>query len=139
MASEIYRERRYGNFKPPRAQRGHRNSNWRNEREGQSAAHLSAIRKLPCAVGGAGPVEAHHLKALTKERGMAVRSTDRWAVPLSHDEHMSVERAGTRNEIAWFKARGIEDPHGLAAALFAASPDLERMKLIVDAHREGGE
>lgn len=135
MASEIYRERQYANFKPPRSERKHRNSRWREEREGMSETHLAAIRKLPCAVGGTGPVEAHHLKALTKERGMSVRSTDRWAVPLSHDEHMSVERAGTRNEIAWFKARGIEDPHGLAAALFAASPDLERMGKIIDAHR----
>ena len=138
MAHEIARPHVLNNQKPPRSERKHRNSRWREEREGMSAAHLACIRKLPCCVGGSGPVEAHHLKALTKERGMSVRSTDRWAVPLSHDAHMSVEKAGTRNEIAWFKARGIADPHGLAAALYAASPDLEKMRLIVEAHRETG-
>lgn len=40
MASEIFRERQYANFKPPRSERKHRNSRWREEREGMSETHL---------------------------------------------------------------------------------------------------
>ena len=53
---------------------------------------------------------------------------------MAHDPHMEVERAGTRNELAWFEQRGI-DAHVLAQDLWAARGDLAKMTKIVIAHR----
>ena len=107
----------------------------RADRPGNSEAHLAAIRKLPCCVTLRTPAgECHHLKQ-TGERGAGMRSSDRWAVPLSHVPHMELEREGSRNERAWFERHGIDAPLDLAAALWAASPDVARMTKIVIAHK----
>lgn len=135
MASEIYREPVLANFKPPRSERRHKNSKWRENREGQSDAHRLLIKQLPCCVCGKGDCDPHHLK-ITAERGAGLRATDRWLVPLCRAHHDDVERVGSRNENRWFVTHGIASVIDLAAALWAASPDLERMKLIIEAHRE---
>lgn len=135
MASEIRKEPVYGNFRI----RGPKKKKERkaDSRHGMSEDHLALIRKLPCCITGRVPAgEAHHLKA-TGERGMGLRSTDRWAVPMAHDSHMEVERAGSRNELGWFKARGI-DAIDLATSLWLATGDLPKMTKIVIAHRSGG-
>lgn len=107
----------------------------REKRPGMSEKHLEAIRKLPCCATGKMPGgEAHHMKN-TGERGMGLRSTDKWAVPLAHDPHMELEGMGSRNELAWFQKHGIADPHALADALWHASPDVARMTKIVIEHR----
>lgn len=106
-----------------------------DKRPGMSEKHLECIRQMPCCVTLRVPAgECHHLKG-TGERGMGLRSTDRWAVPLSHDKHMELERIGSRNEVRWFQEHGIEDPHELAAALWANTGDLPRMIAVLMAHR----
>lgn len=123
----------YGNFKPPRGPKPKREPK-ANRRPGMSEPHLILIRQLPCCVTGKQPAgEAHHLKG-TGERGMGLRSTDRWTVPLSHDAHLDLERQGSRNEVAWFKRNGIDNPHALACALWGATGDLSRMTRIIVAH-----
>lgn len=105
------------------------------KREGNSKRHLELIRKLPCCVTGKRPVDCHHLKeGLAHERGIGRKATDRWAVPLSRSKHEEVERVGSRNEWAWFKKHGIEDPLELAAALWRVTGDLDRMKRVLQAH-----
>jgi hypothetical protein len=106
------------------------------KREGNSEAHLLLIRLLPCCVTGKkAPNDPHHLKeGLAHERGLGRRSTDRWAVPLSREKHDEVERIGSRNEWAWFRQHGIEDPLELAAALWRNTGDLERMRKVLAAH-----
>jgi len=134
MASEIRKEHVLGNFRvrSPRKKKERK----ADSRPGMSEHHLALIRKLPCCITGRVPAgEAHHLKA-TGERGMGLRSTDRWALPIAHDFHMEVERAGSRNELSWFRARGI-DAIDLATALWLASGDLSKMTKIVIAHRNG--
>lgn len=134
-AQEIRRERVLANFRKRGPKKPHRNSERFKKRPGMDADHLELIRKLPCCVTGKVPAgEAHHLKAGTGERGIGLRSTDKWAVPMAHDPHMEVERAGTRNELAWFEQRGI-DAHVLAQDLWAARGDLAKMTKIVIAHR----
>lgn len=133
-------EKVVGNFKPPKSARVKakiaKPRAKRAAREGNSDAHLEAIRKLPCCVTLRVPAgEAHHLKYGTGERGAGMRSSDRWAVPLSHGPHMELEAVGARNEPRWFKDYGIESPIDLAAALWAASPNIEAMTKIVLAHR----
>lgn len=138
MASQVGPGNRIGFFKPSKSERiKAKSKDTREEREGNSDAHLAAIRACPCVVTLKFPAgEAHHLKQGTGERGAGMRSSDRWAVPLSRWPHDDVESIGSRNETAWFKARGIENPIDLAAALWAASPDVAVMTKIVLAHRK---
>lgn len=129
-------ERKLGNFRDRTALKERKNSEAYKKRPGMSPEHLALIRQLPCCVTGKRPGgEAHHLKG-TGERGMGLRSTDRWAVPMAHDPHMEVEAAGSRNERAWFLARGIH-PTELALDLWLATGDLVRMERVLKAHMEG--
>lgn len=133
---QMAREKVYGNFRT-RAVKQKRRSTWRQRRPGMSVDHLSLIRKLPCCVSLKAPAgEAHHLKSGTGERGGAMRSTDRWAVPMSRLAHDEVERAGSRNERKWFLDRGV-DPHELARSLWEATGDIARMTAIVIANARG--
>lgn len=139
MASEIARPHVLANFKPSRTEREKvkrgRPAEKRREREGNSEVHLAAIRKLPCIATLKMPAgEAHHLKVGTGERGAGMRSSDRWAVPVTRDAHEQIERAGSRNEHAVLAQWGITDPLGLARALWEASPNVAKMTKIVLAH-----
>jgi len=105
------------------------------KREGMSEKHLALIRQLPCCVCGRAGGEAHHCKYGTGERGMGLRSTDKFAIPLCNEDHINgVERVGSRNEHAWFVKRGV-NPLDLAAGLWSVTGDLETMKRVLAAHR----
>ena len=136
------RDRILANFKPSRTARqkakASKSSDKRADRPGNSEEHLVAIRKCPCVVTLRVPAgEAHHLKQNTGERGAGMRSSDKWALPLSHVPHMELERESSRNEAKWFERHGVDAPLDLAAALWAASPDVARMTKIILAHRGG--
>ena len=108
-----------------------------HDRPGNDDAYLALLRQMPCCItlrmpGG----ECHHLKQGTGERGAGLRSTDRWAVPISHEPHMDCEKQGSRNEHTWFAKHGIADPLGLANALWHAPRDLPTLIKILLAHRE---
>ncbi len=140
MASEFQRPKVLANFKRSRGDRERERRakpSAAERRDGMSARHLAAIRKCPCVaclplIKIAG--ECHHLK-MTGERGMALRSTDRWGVPLCHAHHDEIERAGSRNERAVFAKFGIEDAMQLAADLWRASPDVGAMTAVIFGHR----
>lgn len=139
MAEEIAKPKLFGNFKKPRHERGHENSDWRERRPGMDPAHLENIRRLPCCIPGCTMDpggQAHHLKQTgAKERGIGLRSTDQFTVPMCEYHHLQgVERAGSKNEIAWFIRRGIY-ALDLAAALWGARKDVKRMRSIVVATR----
>ena len=111
------------------------NSKWREERPGMSEAHLALIRQLPCVECLKLPAgEAHHLKANTGERGMAVRSTDRYALPMCTIHHGAVEAVGAKRETAYFQDLGF-DPIELALALWGSTGDLPKMVRVLTAHR----
>lgn len=134
-------EKIIGNFKRPRSERlAEKTKDKRADRDGNSEKHLEAVRKLPCCIPGCSKHpggEVHHLKA-TGLRGMGLRSPDRYGLPMCHEHHINgVERAGSKNELRWFKARGIE-ALDLAAALWIASPDVARMTKIVIEHKQAG-
>jgi len=137
-------QKRIGAFRTPRGPKTKKTKNAhkpqgksaRERRPGMSAAHCDAIRRLPCCITGRMPAGTiHHLKQGTGERGMGLRASDRWGVPLCPHEHEELERAGSRNELAWFAGKGIDNPIALAVALWAASPDVPRMTAIVVEHR----
>jgi len=129
----------YGNFRDRdyKHKRG-KNSKWRDERPGMSDEHLRNIRKLPCCVCARAPnSEAHHLMSVG-ERGLSVKATDKWSVPLCQAHHDDVEKNGRgQREKGWFKAFGIDVVH-LAESLWRSRDDLDRMRRIARAHYEGG-
>lgn len=113
----------------------------REEREGNSAPHLSLIRQMPCAVClRSRPlviVDPHHLRSgeALAERGVGMRASDRWAVPLCRDDHDALHRLSSRREKQFFYDGGI-DPFDLAVALWVSTGDLERMCNILLTQRE---
>lgn len=128
----------YGSLlKAPREKRWRRLSP-AEKREGRDEAYLAKVRQLPCCICGfTGPVTVHHLKS-TGQRGGAMKSPDRFGLPLcqfphGQDCHGEIEAAGSKNERKWFKDRGIE-PLALAAALYAARLSVEGMRRILLAH-----
>lgn len=108
------------------------------KRPGKHPEYLKLIRQLPCCVRNRmcdGPIEAHHLKAGV-ERGMGMKSEDRWTVPLcNYHHHQGVEKAGTKNEASWFQKRRI-DPLTLASSLWANRHDISAMHAVLTAHRK---
>lgn len=109
----------------------------RKAREGTDKAHLAFVRSLPClACGGAS--EAHHLLVVPNhERGGAMKSGDRWAVPLCHDHHMSLHDwpGGERD---WFNVCKIIYPPAIAALLFQLSGNTDAAMLALSEARTGG-
>ena len=140
-SQEIRRERLLDNQRPSLKDRMKKKPSAQERREGNSAKHLACIRQMPCAACLTVNLrnDPHHLKSLAAghERGVGMKATDKWVVPLCRSCHESVERAGTRNEVSWFKDRKIAEPHELALALFKASGKLGLMVRILMAHRGG--
>lgn len=100
-----------------------------------SSKHLTAVRELPSCISGRKPCEAHHLR-VSEERGTAMKATDRWAVPLTHDEHKDCHQVGSRLEREWFANRGIFDPYGMARELWAWSGDHSGMCRVMARFRK---
>lgn len=115
---------------------GHRPKRIR-ERNGNCSYHLANIRRLPSCLSGQGPCEAHHLR-FGPERGVGMKATDRWAIPLTAIEHRLVHTVGGKVEEAWFAERGV-DCYLVANALWKAKGNLEAMKRIVEANIPGME
>lgn len=141
MASQVREPSGQPNFKRPRAERlADKNRDKRADRPGNSDDHLALIRKLPCCLQGCSIMPsgtAHHIKA-TGLRGGAMRSPDRYAIPLCWDHHINgVERQGSKNELSWLSNRGVE-ALDLAAALWGATGDLPKMVRIVIQHKQAG-
>lgn len=60
---------------------------------------------------------------------MGLRSTDQHAVPLCVFCHSDVEHIGSKNELAWFAARGI-DARELAQGLWRVSSSKGEEKML---------
>jgi hypothetical protein len=136
MAFEIPRERIYGNFKPEKKSK---QVPVARKREKAAPGHRKLIAQLPCcACGKRGPSEPHHLK---HGRGSMTKSLDSRLVPLCFDHHRGpggIENAGTKNEIDWFMAMGVENCDRLTEELFAATGDLRKMQKVLFSHMNGG-
>lgn len=104
-----------------------------SHRPGMDPDHLANIRKLPSIISGKTPCDPHHLK-IKKERGVGLKATDQWALPLTRSEHCDVEKLGSRRELEWFRKMGMENPYAAAKALWNARGDLDAMHRIIGAH-----
>lgn len=76
------------------------------------------------------PCDAHHLQ-VKSERGMGKRASDKWAVPLTRDEHMELHTIGSKRELEWFQSKGLSDPYGLAEGLWALTGNLYEMDRLI--------
>jgi hypothetical protein len=119
-------------FKAPRNPNKPRPITARQKRDGMSVEYLAKIRKLPSCISWISPVEAHHLR-IKAERGVGLRASDKWALPLTPEEHRSVHKVGSRREADWFRVRGIDCYH-LAAALWSNRHDLQAMYRVLLVH-----
>jgi hypothetical protein len=94
--------------------------------------YLDLIRKLPCVVCHASPVEAAHIRTPSprngkRETGKSEKPSDLWTLPLCPDHHREQHQG---DEFHFYDIRYI-DPFRTALALWAAQGDLETMKSIV--------
>lgn len=86
-------------------------------------AHLALIRKLPCILGGEGPVEAAHIRmsdaAMGKANaGIGAKPSDCWTVPLSAGKHREQHADGNER---WFWERHGINPLRTAERLYDLS------------------
>jgi hypothetical protein len=103
-------------------------------------AYLQALRRVPCAVCGALPSDAAHLRFTNmavgrRNPGMGMKSHDRFATPLCRAHHTEQHAAG--NEAAWWAAHRM-DPDALAAATYAAFLAGGDMAAVVQEYRPAG-
>ena len=71
----------------------------------RSKEHLRAVAKEPCLVCGRRPSQAHHLKYL-QPRGLGLKPSDEFAVPLCRLHHRSLHDAG--DEEAWWRQQKVD-------------------------------
>ena len=134
---EIARPQVLANFRRPMVLRD-KPTPWQKKRTGMDPGHLVLVRQLPCTVcENRTGIDPHHLKsgAAARERGIGMKATDRWSVPLCRVHHDEVERLASIHERAWFSAFGL-DPHMLALALWGNTGDLMRMLRVLNAHKQ---
>ena len=80
--------------------------------------HLRAVAKQPCLVCGRRPSQAHHLKYL-QPRGLGLKPSDEFAVPLCRLHHRALHEAG--DEEAWWRQQKV-DPVPEAERLWSGRP-----------------
>src|SRR5207248_3043103 len=67
--------------------------------------HLRFVAKQPCLVCGRQPSDPHHLR-FAQNRGLALKVSDEFTIPLCRAHHRELHRAGT--ELIWWSKIGIE-------------------------------
>ncbi|MBR1232815.1 ERF family protein [Bradyrhizobium sp. AUGA SZCCT0182] len=76
--------------------------------------HLRFVATQPCLVCGRQPCDAHHLR-FAQSRGLSLKVSDEFTVPLCRSHHRELHRAG--KETDWWAKAGLE-PIGHASKLW---------------------
>jgi hypothetical protein len=63
-------------------------------------AHLKFVASQPCLICGRQPSDPHHLR-FAQPRGIGVKVSDEFTVPLCRGHHRQLHQAG--NEVAWWE------------------------------------
>jgi hypothetical protein len=79
----------------------------------KNSDYLGFLHQLPCVVSGIYGVEAAHLSMASSAhghlgRGKGQKAADRWALPLSPEEHRKQHALGER---AYWRSQGINPWH----------------------------
>jgi hypothetical protein len=88
------------------------------EKRIRDKTHLAFVAGQPCLVCGRRPAQAHHIR-FAQPRGLGLKVSDEFTVPLCNGHHDSLHRTG--DERAWWARNGILDPLKFAARLWATS------------------
>ena len=81
--------------------------------------HLRFVASHPCAICGRSPSHAHHVRH-AQSRGLGLKVSDEFAVPLCATHHRQIHTTGKEHE--WWQERNV-DPLILASALWQQSRD----------------
>jgi hypothetical protein len=92
--------------------------------------HLRFVAKQPCLVCGRQPCDPHHPR-FAQPRGLGLKVSDEFTVPLCRGHHRELHRAG--DEVDWWTRTGIE-PIDSARRLW-----LETHPLAISASRVDGD
>ena len=76
--------------------------------------YLRFVAKQPCLICGSQPCDAHHLR-FAQSRGLGLKVSDEFTVPLCRGHHREVHRAGLEKK--WWSTVGI-DATGVARKLW---------------------
>jgi hypothetical protein len=105
----------------------------RRPKRERASGHLAAVRLLPCVACGADPSgQAAHLR-MGGGGAMGLKPGDHLVTPLCFACHERQHRIG---EVRFWGTISI-NPHKVATRLFLASPDIDVMRGIIHAEREG--
>ena len=97
------------------------------DRRFRDPCHLEYVRSQVCLICGRTPAHAHHLK-FAQAKGLAIKVSDEFTVPLCAVHHDELHRAGS--EVEWWQRRNL-DPMPVAAELWSKS----RLNLRTRANR----
>ncbi|GFO81704.1 MAG: hypothetical protein A49_13310 [Methyloceanibacter sp.] len=83
----------------------------------RNKAHLQFVAQQPCLICGRRPSHAHHVRH-AQSRGLALKVSDEFTVPLCAIHHGDLHRVG--KEETWWWERGVE-PLAVARSLWQSS------------------
>ena len=71
----------------------------------RDAKRLAAIRKLPCVVCGRSPVDAAHSNQSAHNKGLGIKASDEFTIPLCRSHHVEYDQFQKMNRsqsVEWF-------------------------------------
>ena len=74
-------------------------------RRQRNKIHLRFVAKQPCLICARQPCDAHHLR-FAQARGIGLKVSDEFTVPLCRGHHRELHRAG--NEANWWSTKGVD-------------------------------
>ena len=83
-------------------------------RRQRNKIHLRFVAKQPCLICARQPCDAHHLR-FAQARGLGLKVSDEFTVPLCRGHHRELHRAG--DEASWWTTTGV-DAIGIARKLW---------------------
>jgi len=83
-------------------------------RRHRDKTHLRFVAKQPCLICARQPCDAHHVR-FAQSRGLGLKVSDEFTVPLCRGHHRELHRAG--NEATWWRTKGV-DAMGAARKLW---------------------
>jgi ERF superfamily len=83
--------------------------------------HLRLVAKQPCLICGRRPCDAHHLR-FAQPRGLGLKVSDEFTVPLCRGHHREAHRAG--DEARWWTTTGV-DAIGIARKLWIETQPIQ--------------
>jgi hypothetical protein len=85
--------------------------------------HLRFVAKQPCLICARQPCDAHHVR-FAQSRGLGLKVSDEFSVPLCRGHHRELHRAG--NEAYWWSTKGV-DAIGAARKLWTETHPLRNL------------